>query len=287
MYKYFFKFSFFILLAINSNYVLGIQTCNDFGHFDLVVNVDPPGVDGAKFLIDANGEFPVDSVTGKTIVPADLGDFAGGPHKTDDPGWVVKAGDLLGGELLWFRAIGSLKFWDPTKQRWMNKTPNGERVRYTGIIPPEIILNGSSEEIAFYSAGTIWSDLGIDGPLEAPIEEAANIISGDTIHAHLDFCIEGEISEGVMGDCTVPGVGHTGSPSIGIYMIEIQLFSNQLGPAGVRQKYIDSEPIKIILNNGLVNNDCAVAIDTLTNPDLIQDDSGPLPSSGILIMTGP
>ena len=169
----------------------------------------------------------------------------------------------------------------------MNKTPNGERVRYTGIIPPEIILNGSSEEIAFYSAGTIWSDLGIDGPLEAPIEEAANIISGDTIHAHLDFCIEGEISEGVMGDCTIPGVGHTGSPSIGIYMIEIQLFSNQLDPAGVRQKYIDSEPIKIILNNGLINNDCAVAINALTNPDIIQDDSDALPSSGILIMTGP
>ena len=70
-------------------------------------------------------------------------------------------------------------------------------------------------------------------------------------------------------------------------MIEIQLFSNQLGSAGVRQKYIDSEPIKIILNNGLINNDCAVAINALTNPDLIQDDSSPLPSSGILIMTGP
>lgn len=236
MHKYFFTVCFFILLVLKSNYVMGIETCNDFGHFDLVVDVDPPGTDGAIFLIDTGGQFPVDAVTEKTIVPADFRDFPGGPHKTDDPGWVVKAGDLLGGEMLWFRAIGTLKFWDTNKQRWMNKTPNGERVHYAGNIPPEVILNGSPEENAFYAAGTIWSDAGIEGPLEAPIEQAVNITSGDTIHAHLDFCIEGEVSEEVMGDCTIPGIGHTGSPSVGIYMIEIQLFSNQTGLDGARQK---------------------------------------------------
>ena len=287
MYKYFFQVFFFIFLSLKSHYVVGIETCNDFGHFDLIVDVDPPGVDGAIFLIDTDEQFPVDAVTGRAIVPADFGDFAGGPHKTDDPGWVVKAGDLLGGEMLWFRALGSLKFWDTGKQRWINNTPNGERVRYTGNIPPEVILNGSPEDNAFYAAGTIWSDSGIEGPLEAPIEQAVNILSGDTIHAHLDFCIEGEISEGVMGDCTVPGIGHTGSPSVGIYMIEIQLFSNQIELDGTRQKYIDSKPIKIILNNGLINNDCAVAVSALTNPTLIEDSSELLPATGILIMTGP
>ena len=49
-------------------------------------------------------------------------------HKTDDPGWVIKGGDLLGGEVLWFRALGSLRFWDKNQQRWLDEPPNGERV---------------------------------------------------------------------------------------------------------------------------------------------------------------
>ena len=95
-----------VFAAIQSANIQAITTCNDFGHFDLYINVDPPASDGGSLLIDSIEQFSVEASTGRTIVSANFGDFPGGPHKTDDPGWVVGAGDLLGGEFLWFRALG-------------------------------------------------------------------------------------------------------------------------------------------------------------------------------------
>ena len=75
-------------------------------------------------------------------------------------------------------------------------------------------------------------------------------------------------------------------------MIELQLFTKEEVTSGneenTRQKYIDSNPIKIILNNGVDDNaSCEAAIRYFTQPELIEDDSSQLPASGILIMTGP
>ena len=70
-------------------------TCSNFGHFDVFIDVTPPAVDGGAIIVDANDDFPTEAITGAKIVPADFGDFAGGPYKTDDPGWVVDAGKLV------------------------------------------------------------------------------------------------------------------------------------------------------------------------------------------------
>ena len=277
----------FLTTAISS-YAQETITCNNFGHFDLYIDVDPPGADGASLLIDNSDDFPAIAGTGRTVVPADFRDFAGGPHKTDDPGWVVKGGDLLGGEVLWFRALGSLRFWDKNQQRWLNYSPNGERVRYFGAIPPSIMINGSDEEKDFYEEGTIWSGAGIEGPLEAPIEKAVDVPPlDDAVHAHLDFCLEGKTASGEMGDCTIEGIGHTGDPTVGAYLIEIQLFSQAVHSNGQQQKYIDSQPVKVLLNNGLVADECVSAIGSLTLPDSVVDSSPALPAAGVLIMTGP
>ena len=276
-------------------------TCDNLGHFDLYIGVDPPGSDGASLVIDNSNQFPAVAGTGRTVVPANFGDFAGGPHKTDDPGWVIKGGDLLGGEVLWFRALGSLRFWDKDQQRWLDEPPNGERVRYFGAIPPEVMSNGSNEEFNFYEEGTIWSGAGIEGPLEAPIEQAVDVSPiNDAIHAHLDFCLEGKKASGEMGDCTINAINwsdpHTGSPTVGAYLIEIQLFSKAVASNGQQQKYIDSPPVKVLLNNGLkvrdngdgsFTNECAAAIGALTLPDSLVDSSPALPAAGVLIMTGP
>ncbi len=289
---------FLLMLFSGSLFASGANlTCNNFGHFDLFIDVEPPGSDGAKLEIDSDGQFPAEAVTGKTIVPADFGDFAGGPHKTDDPGWVIRAGDFLGGELLWFRGMGSLKFWphpenvaDGDDHRWLNQMPNEERVRFFGSVPADIVLDGTPEERAYYEEGTIWSESGITGPIEAPIEEAADVASGDAIHTHLDFCLEGGDSnnDGIRdGDCTIPGLGNTGSPTVGAYMIELQLFSNAVASNGSQQKYFDSDPIIVILNNGLSGDECTDAIDALLLTNKAVDDSSPLPASGVLIMSGP
>jgi len=254
-----------------------INTCNDFGHFDLLIVVVPPASDVASFVIDSTGEFPVEAGTGNTIVPADLGDFPGGIHKTDDPGWLVAAGDLVANEILWFRALGALRYWDKDAQQWLNAPPDGERIRYFGATPPAVVISGTPQEKAFYAEGTIWSSEGLSGPIEAPIEA---FIGG--IHAHLDFCLEASD-----GDCTRPGSSATGQPSTGAYLIEMQLFSKAVAGNGVQQKYIDSKPVDVILNNGLVADQCGEAIGALVLPDAIVDESAPLRAAGILIMTGP
>lgn len=271
-----------VCAALQSANIQAITTCNDFGHFDLSINVDPPASDGGSLLIDSVEQFSVEASTGRTIVSANFGDFAGGPHKTDDPGWVVSAGNLLSGEFLWFRALGSLRFWDKEQQLWLDNPPNEERVRYFGAIPPEVVINGTDEDNAFYAKGTIWSAEGLEGPLEAPIEQAADVETGDAIHAHLDFCVEDNT-----GDCTIRRLGFTGSPAVGAYLIEIQIFSNAVTENGLQQKYFDSPPIKIVLNNGLVADECSAAIGALVVPDTVVDDSEALPAAGVLIMTGP
>lgn len=260
------------------------STCNDFGHFDLSIDVNPPASDNGSIQIDTS-TFPVEAGTGKPIVPADLGDFPGGVHKTDDPGWVVSTGSMEDGEVLWFRALDSFRYWDKNQQLWLDASPNDERIRYFGEVPLDVELNGTPEERAFYTGGTIWSSNGLTGPLEAPIEA---YVGG--IHAHLDFCVEDgdRDGDGVRdGDCTLPASTGTGSPSAGAYLIELQLFSKEVASNGSQQKYLDSQRVKVILNNGLEAGECSAAIGALVIPDTIVDDSPPLPAAGILIMTGP
>ncbi|MEX2963346.1 hypothetical protein [Microbulbifer sp. TYP-18] len=248
------------------------SSCNNFGHFDLFIDILPPAAVGAKILVDSAGTFPLSVDTGNIVVPADFGDFAGGPHKTDDPGWVVNAGDLAPGENLWFRALGALRYWDPNLEAWGSPV-NGERVRYFGAIPIEVLLGNDPDELAFYEQGTIWSNAGIEGPIESPIDQAA---PDGSIHTHLDFCVEA-----ADGDCSLSGIGHTGNPSTGAYLIELQLFSD----AGAGEKYRTSRPIQVLLNNGLAGDQCGTAINALIQPTNV-DSSKALPGAGVLIMTG-
>lgn len=262
------------LFASNAN-SQNFSTCDDFGHFDLFIDVEPPAQDGGRILINNDGRFPTVPGTGTTIVPADFGDFAGGPHRTDDPGWVINIGGFENDELLWFRALGAMQFWDREQQLWLNEPPSGERVRYFGIVPPDVQLSGTEEEQTFYSNGTIWTGEGFEGPVEGLIEPYVN-----GLHAHLDFCLED-------GDqrCAEQSAAPTGSPAVGAYLIEMQLFSTALAANGTQQKYFDSDPVKVMLNNGLLADECNTAIDALISQ--VVDDSEPQPAAGVLIMSGP
>lgn len=266
--------SFLLICAVVGvgNVQAQFETCTNFGHFDLYLEVTPAAAYGGKILIDPELDFPLNVATGSTVVPADFGDFAGGPHKTDDPGWVVNAGNLLSGENLWFRALGHLQYWDPALNQW-GETPAGERVRYFGAIPATVFIRNDPEELAFYQQGTIWSAGDLVGPLESPIDQAAN---DGSIHTHLDFCLEA-----ANGDCSQPGNGHTGNPARGAYLITVQLFSD----AGVGDKYIPSRPIQVMLNNGLNDTECGAAISALITPASI-DNTEARPAAGVFIMTG-
>ncbi|MEM9056093.1 MAG: hypothetical protein AAGD86_01375, partial [Pseudomonadota bacterium] len=137
---------------------------------------------------------------------------------------------------------------------------------------------GDPDELAFYQQGTIWSGNGLEGPTESAIEQAS---TDGSIHSHLDFCLEDST-----GDCSQPGIGQTGSPTVGAYLIELELFSDATDGSGA-PKYLDSEPVKVVLNNGLIAEECAAAIQALTQHDpAAADAERATPASGILILNG-
>lgn len=248
------------------------DTCTNFGHFDLIIKVTPPASQGGKILIDPDLNFPLNVETGSTVVPADFRDFAGGPHKTDDPGWVINSGGFSAGENLWFRALGTLRYWNPTIKQW-SLPPAGERVRYYGAIPGDLFLEGNEDKLEEHKQGTIWAANSLTGPIDSPIDQAD---SNGGIHTHLDFCLEA-----ADGDCSIPGVGHTGNPAVGGYLIELQLFSD----ANSAGKYTPSRPIQVMLNNGLDASECGAAISALIAPAAV-DSSAAQPGAGVLIMSG-
>ena len=259
-----------------------VATCNDFGHFDVYLDIADRGEQTPQLVVrrdnptDPNFIFSLEASTRSLLIPADFGDFGGGPHKTDDPGWVINPGDFVPNEVLWFRALDSLSFYDRDTEQWLAEPPGGERVRFFGAVPPDVFINGDPEELEFYRQGTIWSASGLSGPRESAIEQAA---TDGSIHSHLDFCVEDP-----SGDCSEPGVGGTGNPSVGAYLIELQLFSDAAN-SDDSPRYLDAYPIKVILNNGLVADECSSAIEALNrrapdSPEL------PTPASGVLILSG-
>lgn len=247
---------------------------SDPGHFDAIVSLTPPATSGARIEVDIANSFPRDFASKRVLVPANFGDFAGGPYKTDDPGWVVIAGGLLPGEALCYRALGQLQFWDNALQRWTTAAPRAETVRLFGEVPGEVLLRNDPAEIAHYQQGTVWTIDGLAGPREAVIQVAD---SSGAVHAHLDFCVQD-----ATGDCTLPGLGHSGAPSVGAYLIELQLFVAVV--EGGRAKYRSSNPLFIVLNRGLSTADFQRAVKSRTAPPPTVP-SQQLPAAGILILS--
>jgi hypothetical protein len=247
---------------------------SDPSHFDAIVTVSPAASAGARITVDAAGTFPRDFVTQRVLIPANFGDFAGGPYKTDDPGWVVPVGQLLPGETLRYRALNRLLFWDRATQQWIAQVPRGETVRLFGEVPTEVILRNNPSELELYLHGTIWSVDGIAGPREAAIQ-AADTAGG--IHAHLDFCVQDS-----GGNCSQPGLGHSGTPTAGAYLIELQVFSSVT--VNGTAKYRSSNPLFVVLNRGLSTSEFRQAIEARTNAPAVPNNKQ-LPAAGILIIS--
>lgn len=247
-------------------------------HFDIFIDTLPPAQTGARLRVDPAGNFPIDILSGRTVVPTNLSDLSGGPYLTDDPGWFMQPGFLVGGEDLRFRALGTLRYWHPNTQRWQDSVPNGETIRIFGGIPADIVpdLFADPDLFEFWLGGTIWTTAGIEGPVEAVIAETRPGSDG-TVHSHLDFCIQD-----ATGDCPAR-IG--GNPARGAYLIELELFSG--ARVDGNRKYVDSESVLIVLGNQLTLTELQQAVDSLvTLPDSGQD-VPQLPAAGILIVGGP
>lgn len=141
-------------------------------------------VSGGRLTVSGNDAWHAD---GSAVFEGDLGDFAGGPYRTDDPGYDSEVGTFLAGTVIQYKALGSLKFWDGAS--WVSVVPGSEYIRMDGNLGED----------------TRWTTTGISGDLTGLVGQAG----GDgKIHEHLDM--------------SVARVGG-GTPGVGAYLIQLQL----------------------------------------------------------------
>ena len=130
------------------------------------------------------------NVNGLPIFEGDLGDLAGGPYKTDDPGYDSPVGTFAVNAIVNYRALGSLSFWDGTS--WTNAVPSGVALQ----------LDGNGGET------TQWTGSGVSGDVLGLIGQAG---SDGKVHEHIDLSVTG-------ANRTVAGA----------YLIQLQLVSDGL-----------------------------------------------------------
>ena len=220
-------------------------------HFDVELRTEPGPLAGARITTDFHGDLglagqlPIDGETGFKIYPAYFGDLEGGPYLTDDPGFQAFAGTFVQGEVVSFRATGTLRWWSPATGRW-GPAPQGVEVVLFGNIPPEVEAGYDTDpatwadQYAYYAGGTRFTVSGISGPLSAVIDDAK---SGGRFHAHLDWKITAP-----------PG----SQPTAGAYMVTLQFWSSAL--ASGQQKYLASAPVQIIFERGISEDQMRAAI---------------------------
>lgn len=227
------------------------------------------GCDLAELAADLQlppNTLPRDGANGKLIFLADFRDFAGGPYATLNPGFQSVQNGLSAGEIVSYRAVGVLEYWNPALASWAFP-PAGTRVRlFGGLEASSVIINDSIEcggaLFCFSGNGegeegsTIFTANDIQGSAELLVD-AAN--SAGSLHTHMQFFLENE-------------QGQKGGPA-GAYLIEMEVFSNL--------RLVPSEPFLVLFNAGLSKDDYTDALLALSNkiPDIEPPPPGPSPTA--------
>lgn len=209
-------------------------------HFDVELRTDKGPVAGSRITTGFYGDtqsvgVSVDAVTGHQIFPAYLGDFAGGPYATANPGFQAFNGTFSAGEVIHFRALGTLLHWTPATNTWA-PAPAGVTVTLYGQIPSEVVIGYTAnpslwaEQYAYYKGGTRYDGQGITGPLTAAIDD---VNAAGAFHSHLDWKI----------------TAASGTPPAGAYMLTLELWSPTL--VNGQPKYLASQPFHVIFERGL------------------------------------
>jgi len=208
------------------------------------------------------GALPKEAATGKLIFLADFRDLPGGDFRTKNPGFQSIQNALLPNELVGYRALGVLKYWNPALSSWGNP-PHGIQITLFGG------LEGSAEVISDFSecagqlicfsdgsfgidGSTIFSADGIQGNPELVVDITNN---NGILHTHLSFFLENQL-------------GEIGGPA-GAYLVEMQLISNA--------RYFPTEPFLILFNAGLDETAFAAALLALAGKPSDTDPDPPRP----------
>jgi hypothetical protein len=227
-----------------------------------------PGVIGcdlgklAQTLELPAGVLPKESTTGKLIFLANFRDLPGGDFRTKNPGFQSIQNGLLPNELVGYRALGALKYWDPALSSWGNP-PHGIQIAlFGGLEASAEVLNDFSKcagQLICFSDGsfgidgsTIFSAEGILGKPELVVDITNN---NGILHTHLSFFLENQ-------------QGEIGGP-VGAYLVEMQLISNA--------RFFPSEPFLILFNAGLDETALAAALIALAGKPSDTDPDPPRP----------
>lgn len=191
----------------------------------------------------------VEAASGKLIFPVDFGDFAGGPYSTRNPGFQSVRDALLPNELLSYRALDRLRFWDTSVSAWVKAPPDIQIRLFGGLeASPEAQKNFSEcagQLICFNESNlgtdgsTIITATGISGSPELVVDITN---TSGILHTHLSFFLENT-------------QGEAGGPT-GAYLIEMQLKSNA--------RHFPSAPFLILFNAGLDSAEFGTAFAALT-----------------------
>lgn len=204
------------------------------------------------------GTLPVEATTNKLIFPVDFGDLTGGDFSTRNPGFQSVSNALLPNELLSYRALGKLKYWDPALSAW-HDAPQHVQIRlFGGLEASTKVLSDYaqcagqllcfSENSFGIDGSTVFTGNGIQGNPELVVDITS---TGGVLHTHLSFFLENTD-------------GEVGGPS-GAYLIEMQLISNA--------RFFPSSPFLVLLNAGLESGEFGAALSALTG----EPASGELP----------
>ncbi|WP_305260835.1 dockerin type I domain-containing protein [Nitrosomonas sp.] len=227
-----------------------------------------PGVIGcdlgklAQTLELPAGALPKESTTRKLIFLANFRDLPGGDFRTKNPGFQSIQNGLLPNELVGYRALGALKYWDPALSSWGNP-PHGIQIAlFGGLEASAEVLNDFSKcagQLICFSDGsfgidgsTIFSAEGILGKPELVVDITNN---NGILHTHLSFFLENQ-------------QGEIGGP-VGAYLVEMQLISNA--------RFFPSEPFLILFNAGLDETALAAALIALAGKPSDTDLDPPRP----------
>lgn len=186
---------------------------------------------------------PTDGATGKMIFLTDFRDFSGGPNKTPNPGFQAVQNALNPGELIRYRALGILQYWDTTSRTW-NPAPANVRIKLAGGVDPGLVItdyNQCGGQLFCFagtgnqSAVTLYRGTGVSGSAEMVVDAGNN---QGSMHTHLNWFLENN-------------AGVIGGP-IGAYMLEMQILSNQRSQP--------SESFYVMFNGGLALADFSEAL---------------------------
>lgn len=215
---------------------------------------------------------PIEGASGKLVFVADFQDLSGGDFKTKNPGFRSVKSALLPSELLSYRGLGHLRYWDTAQSAWVQAPEDVQIALYGGLDALDGVTTdytACSGQLLCFNAdnfntesNTIFSGSGISGSPELVVDLTNQ--SG-ILHTHLSFFLENR-------------QGQTGGPT-GAYLVEMQLLSNA--------RSVPSLPFLILFNAGLESQQLSAAISALvghnnTNSPILPVAENPVNSLSIL-----